>query len=470
MLFLIGLARGVTSATPQQQEFADTFRQAGLPVPTFFQGEREPAAHWQRSREITFAKSTRPFFDWYYIYVRDVKEKRAWAWTYAMSRCGRQKDGAKSSDGCKYEGAWPGFVTMEPGQAAQSYMERHGLKAWTASGATQSAQILSSGGTTNATIEGDGGNGSVVRLSGVLGTGSAAWRNEGGLGDSPISWDLRVSRRAGWFGESWIEQPFELGEKTGAIMWSPYGHMSTVEGHVTVRGRTFRLGGDKGRFRAYCDSNWGSAMPQPPPGGNPIDYPWGWYYAARPSVDPELDVSIICGVGRTWLGELTGSLYGKLCDLRIGSALRLSLWSWSFDRLGGKTASWASDSTSDSSGLQGVESFEIVRDNWTDWTDAYGAARVPMAQRLTITTRQHVISLAFRATRNATSRLVFPLENDLFSDFEALGAHATVEVRERAGDRAGRVVTSFVDDMGGLEFGYRVGTRGAESSLAERLA
>ena len=240
--------------------------------------------------------------------------------------------------------------------------------------------------------------------------------------------------------------------------------MSTVEGHVTVRGRTFQLGGDKGRFRAYLDSNWGSAMPQPPPGGKPIDFPWGWYYAARPSADPKLDVSIICGVGRTWMGWVTGSVYGKLCDLRIGSALRLSLWSWTFDRLGGKTASWASDS----SGLQGVESFEIVRENWTDWTDVYGAARVPMAQRLAITTRHHIISLAFRATRNATSRLVFPLENDLFSDFEALGAHAIVEVRERAGDGAGRVVTSFVDEMGGLEFGYRVGTlKDPESRLLE---
>lgn len=221
MFLFSSLVLGVTSALPQQQEFADTFHQAGLPVPTFVQGVREPAAHWQRSREVTYADSTRPFFDWYYIYVRDVKEKRAWAFTYAMSRCGRQKDDAKRSDGCKYEGAWPGFVTMEPGQAAVSYVERHDLKAWTASGATQSAHILSSGGTTNTTIIGDGGNGSVVHLSGVLATPTQAWRNEGGLGASPISWNLRVSRRAGWFGESWIEQPLELGEKTGAIMWSP---------------------------------------------------------------------------------------------------------------------------------------------------------------------------------------------------------------------------------------------------------
>ena len=439
-----------TSMTPQQ-EFNEIFAAAGMPVPKRLQGVREPPALWQRSREVTW-NSSKQFFDWYYIYVRDVEEKRAWAFTYAMSRCG--KDAAGRTDGCKYGGAWPGFVTMEPGEAAVSYVEQHELAAWRASGATQSATILSRTGSTNMTISAPHSDGSVVHLSGTLGTRAAAWRDEGGLGASPISWDLKVARRAGWFGESWVEQPFHLGEKMGAIMWSPYGHMGTVVGSITVRGRTFKLGGDEGRYRAYCDSNWGTHMPRPPPGGEAIDYPWGWYYAARPSADLKADVSIICGAGRTYMDWLTGSVYGKLCDLRVGAGFRLSLWSWTFDRLG-KTASWASDSDE----LQGVESFEITRGGWVNWTDGYGEARVPMAQQLSIVTRKHQISLNFSATRNATSRLVFPSEDTLFSDFEALGAIAAVEVRERKleGGGAGRVVASFVDDMAGLEFGYRVG-------------
>ena len=417
-----------------------------LPIPTFMHGKREPAASYQRSREAAFASTVEPFFDWYYVYVRDVQTRKAWGVTIAMTRCSAKQERSRP---CLYDAAWGCFLEVLPGQSAVQYVERWPRAAWNASTSVQNATITG-GPWTRLSIVADGANGSTIKLTGRLGTKSAAWRAEGGLEKHPLSWDLELSRRAGWFGESWIEQ-LGMGRQTGAIMWSPYSHQATVTGTITARGVTHSLGGDTGRFRAYADSNWGSTMPRPPPRKDPIEYPWGWYYAARPHADPEKDVSIICGAGRTWLGFLPSSLNGKLCDLQLGAALRLSLWSWASDRLDGATFSWASDA--DGTRHHQVDDFTIHRSQWIDWEDVYGKARVPMRQELVIRTQAHQVELNYTASPNCTARLLFALQDELFSDFETLGATVSVRVSERL---SGKNVVSFVDTMGGLEFGYRV--------------
>ena len=439
MLLLPALLLGM----PRSDEHAAIFTDAGLPVPTFLHGIREPAAKYQRSREGEFNGQAKPFFDWYYAYVRDTHTRTAWAFAYSMSRCGTSIEA-----NCTYEGTWPGAVLMRPGRAAAGYGERFPLDAWTASTERQDARIV--GPNSNLSIAATSADGNTVRLTGRMGSRDHAWRNEDGLGDQPIEWDLTVSRRAGWFGESWVESPINMGKLTGAIMWSPYGHQSTVEGTITMGGETVTLGGDKGRYRAYLDSNWGETMPRPPAGADPLHYPWGWYYATRPAADPAEDVSLICGAGRTDM-RTAGVVYGKLCDIRLGEKLRLSLWAWTFEDMGNRTASWSSDG-----GLQSVRSFDITRNKWVDWKDQFGKAHVPMAQRLEITTEHHTISLNFSASENATSRLLFPLQDEMFSDFETLGSTASVRISERGGSAT--VLAEFTDEMAGLEFGYRVPT------------
>lgn len=431
-------AEVVAATSPSAEE---VFARAGFPIPAFMHGAREPRASFQKSREEAFANTGNAFFDWYYVYVRDVQERKAWGVTIAMTRCANGNGAA-----CLYENAWGCFLEVLPGQAAAQYVERWPLSAWNASTTTQQATITG-GAWTRLSIASDGPDGSHISLRGRLGSKEAVWRSEGGLGEHALQFDLKLTRRAGWFGESWIED-LHLDRKSGAIMWSPYAHQATVTGTITARGATHVLGADAARFRAYADSNWGSTMPRPPPRGQSINYPWGWYYAARPHADPAKDVSIICGAGRTWLGLLPSSLNGRLCDLRLGTTLRLSLWAWTFDRLGGATASWASDG-----GGQKVNTFDIRRSDWADWADAYGTARVPMRQELRIATGGHRVELNYTAARNTTARLLFALQDDLFSDFETLGATVSVRVVELA---SGREVLSFVDPMGGLEFGYRV--------------
>ena len=436
------LLSGASSSIAEEEHKA-IFRAAGLPVPTFLHGVREPDATYQRSRADAFNDLKVPFFDWYYIYVRDVEQGHAYAFTYSMSRCGRSDDAAN----CTFEGAWPGFVTMAPGVASAAYTERHPLSAWRASSDRQHAEITSDRSALSIVAS---QNGSRIRLRGLLNSTDHIWRAQGALGKEALSWDLTITRRAGWFGESWIEA-MHLGRLTGAIMWSPYSHQATVEGTLSIGGKAVTFSGDGNRHRAYADSNWGETMPRPPPGADdPIHFPWGWYYAAQPRADPAADVSIICGAGRSYM-RFAGTVYGKLCDMRIGSALRLSLWSWTFERLGNRTASWASDG-----GAQGVTAFEITRTEWSDWQDEYGRARVPMAQVVRIETRHHEVTLRFSASPNATTRLVFPLQDVLFSDFEALGATAQVTVREKG---VATPIAAFTDPMAGLEFGYRVPTK-----------
>ena len=208
------------------------------------------------------------------------------------------------------------------------------------------------------------------------------------------------------------------------------------------------------------------------------------YYASQPHADPARDVSLICGAGRTYMRH-AGTVYGKLCDVRIGDALRLSLWSWTFEQHGNRTASWASDG-----GAQAVEHFGIRRSAWGAWGDQFGKATIPMSQVLEIVTSSHNLTLSFTASHNETGRLTFPLQDTLFSDFEALGATAQVRAVERpvhmhtctrahvhtctrahmhmhidtraqvrvVERRSGALIASFTDDMAGLEFGYRVPT------------
>ena len=410
MAALIVVCAGVPDPSAEQ---ADIFRAAGLPLPKFLHGVREPDATFQKSREEVFNDDATPFSDWYYVYVRDVKTRERWAFTYAMSRCSKSMPQAPP---CSYSGAWPSVVVMRPGHPALSYAERHPLSAWSASAVSQDAKIV--GGNSSYSIRATTPDGDHIRLVGDMASPSLAWPVAKGaqLAKGGISWDLTVSRRAGWFGESWIEG-MDLGRLTGAIMWSPYAHQSTVEGRITIGGETVDLGGDLGRFRAYADSNWGSTMPRPPPQSTDARaYPWGWYYATQPHADPALDASIICGAGRTFM-KYAGTVYGKLCDMRIGDKLRLSLWSWTFERLGNRTASWASDG-----GAQAVERFSIGRSAWSGWSDEFGNATVPMAQRLEIVTRSHNVTLSFAASQEETSRLTFA------RSFKVLGLGETVDL------------------------------------------
>ena len=130
------------------------FTEVGITVPKSWEGEREPVAHSQRYRGDEFASSLfakhKPFFQWYYIYVRDVLEKRAWAFTYSMSRCAGKKHTTKD---CLYEGSFPGFIMIPPSSAALNYAEKHPLTAWNASASTQDVHIT--GGNTSLLLTAD---------------------------------------------------------------------------------------------------------------------------------------------------------------------------------------------------------------------------------------------------------------------------------------------------------------------------
>ena len=239
-LLLCCAGAGVLDADAEQ---ADIFRAAGLPLPKFLHGVHEPDATFQKSREAIFSNGETPFFDWYYVYVRDVKTRERWAFTYAMSRCSKP---TPQQAPCSFEGAWPTAVVMKTGLPAEVYVERHPLAAWSASAEVQNASIASAN--SSYSIRATSADGNHIHVVGSMRSPTLSWPHaKGAQLSGGISWDLRVSRRAGWFGESFVED-MHLGHLTGAIMWSPYAHQSTVEGTITIGGQTVTLGGDLGRW------------------------------------------------------------------------------------------------------------------------------------------------------------------------------------------------------------------------------
>ncbi len=101
---------------------------------------------------------------------------------------------------------------------------------------------------------------------------------------------------------------------------------------------------------------------------------------------------------------------------------------------------------------EGEASIDVTRGEWVAWQDDLGAATLPLAQNVTITTPAHVVELRFSCPQQHYARLLFPHQDALFSDFEALGATVEAIVTDA---KTGAVVEQFTSKHAGIEFGYK---------------
>jgi predicted DNA-binding ribbon-helix-helix protein len=99
-----------------------------------------------------------------------------------------------------------------------------------------------------------------------------------------------------------------------------------------------------------------------------------------------------------------------------------------------------------------LTSFNVERSNWVQLKDDVGTAFIPRSQIVTVVTSSHRVVLNFTSSLEMYNRLLFPLKDSIFSDFEALGALASVEITKTDGS----LVTAFSSSSAGLEFGYQV--------------
>jgi len=269
---------------------------------TLFGGIVNPEAHFQRFRRELYPQS-RPFFQWWYFWVRDESTATHHAFYVHSSFC-------EANLPCNQSGVFVMAAQVDALQGATwSRYERYNLSSLVA--ATKGQHIMV--GDTFGLDASDDGN--VIHLTGTLSNHAATYRNVGIDQDTPISWNITLFRQFGWYAQPYEELPDRL---TGVIQWNTYAHSSRVEGSILVGDRTYAFSKESADHRAYADMNWGWDFPEAPgssqhaasasvqPHQSHLDfnYSWGWFYAGRPASSSVPEISVIAGCGFSYVDSI----------------------------------------------------------------------------------------------------------------------------------------------------------------------
>lgn len=422
-------------------------------------GVVQPGSYHQRYRRAEFS-ANKPFFQWWYFTVKDHKNNRYFAFDYSMS------DAVKDPTN---EGSYVLFamVDKQSGRNFQKY-ERYPLENFKA----EKDFDVTFRNNNNVDFEIKVIDDDTYHVRGKMRNSSNVWFAEGCDPDTYIEWDLVIHRIYGWYGQHDIQN---IAKSVGLIHWNTYAHDSEVEGYIKIDGTTYNIERNE-NFRAYCDQNWGVDFPKGKPS---IDFPWGWYHVNMPNPDPSKDLSIIAGVGRHNLAavfetsdnptKLNMPGMGKFADIRLNKDTHIGVRSIIMSPNSVEDVLMPGFVTTND-GL--VKIFKIERDNWVDFTDSYGSAKIPLNQKITIETKHYKTVMDFRSTIGDYNRLLFPHENYIFSDFEALGVNVHVIVSHLTEKtvylkwdlfrkfplkiKVYETIYDFWSDDGGLEYGYNV--------------
>jgi len=198
-----------------------------------------------------------------------------------------------------------------------------------------------------------------------------------------------------------------------------------------------------------------------------------------PNADPKKDLSIIAGIGRHNLAnaidlngkptELNIPGIGKFADIRLDGKTHIGVRSIVLSPKSVEDVNQPGFVTTND-GF--VKIFRIERSNWAIYSDAIGFAKIPLNQKITIETTNYKTVMDFKSEIGDYNRLLFPHENYIFSDFEALGVNVHVVIsrlmektvyarwdlsrRFPIKMKAFEVIREFTSDDGGLEYGYNV--------------
>ncbi len=422
-------------------------------------GVVQPGGYFQRYRRAEYDRE-RPFFQWWYFAIKDLASNRYFALDYSLS---------DSAEDPTNEGSYVMFGMVDGNDQTRFHKyERYPLERFSVKNDFD-LQIQADDGPDFSleALDDD-----TYHLRGKMHHPQRVWVAEGCEPGLEIEWDLIVHRIYGWFGQQDIQQ---LTEAIGLINWNTYGHAAEVEGFIRV-GETTHSFDRRPSFRAYCDQNWGESFPT---GSPAIEYPWGWYHVGLPSADRAKELSIIAGIGRhdltTKLKGASGASglavpgIGKFADIRLDASTHIGVRSLEgFGQNPQAPGIPLLASTNDGQ----VRQFKIERDDWAEFADAFGSAQIPLHQRVLIDTEHHLVALDYFSRLEDYNRLLFPHQDYVFSDFEALGVdvHVVVthrEVRTRYSwwdvlqlvpihEEQRKTLFDFWSDDGGLEYGYQL--------------
>ena len=447
-------------------------RGAAVPIPS---GIVDPPPHYQRYRRDEYPKAL-PFFQWWYFWVKDVASDEHYAFAYSMTSENneRAQPSARAADAppVPETGGYGLFAHVADGKHFAKTVQfplddlhvdnLFDFNINKANSGNASACFL--------TMEQQGDHG--VLLQGSMPGSQHVWYSSGGDPSTSVSWKLNFTRVRGFYGQPEFELPDKL---FPVIMWNTWAHLATVTGTIMVGGKQVTVDGS---FRAYGDMNWGTGFPEPPPSepDNYEEYHWGWYalssltdvFARDTRLASHLDeMSLIVGIGRTWAGFPFEEMAAQFGDIELGDSCTL------MDHCSTRAVKIAIDKSTkyplpfEGTNDGAVRAFSANQSAWTNFTDDFGTARLPLSQTVILETDHVRVEMVFASSPSQYVRLLFPHKDSLFSDFEALGTEVDLTLWLRAAkDAPWALHTNTTLPGGGLEFGYHVPATEAAAGLA----
>lgn len=279
--------------------------------------------------------------------------------------------------------------------------------------------------------------------------------------NSVFTWDLQISRIVGCCTQNdYIDDPL----MSEGIKWNTFCFDGLPTGSIQMGSENI-LFDDSGNFRAYADMNFdkvflGKAEPDEPED----KYRWSWASATKYDLsDPTNDISLIAGYG------VSDNMFG-LDSTPTGS------FAAAYNVLGHNIV-WKSIDTREglidvnliekcSWGTSKDTVVEVSIDAWDYfyYTDEYGQARIPHYQRYILEGEYVSIHMTFYVTADDINRLPSAYTEYTWSNFEALGCTAFVQIFEKSYkwwdvfhlNPINTLWEQFWDYNAGVEYGYAV--------------
>jgi hypothetical protein len=258
------------------------------------------------------------------------------------------------------------------------------------------------------------------------------YRIVGDLTNGLVSFDLTFHRVHGVI--VGIDQNKEQIESC-VMTSSLWGYHSEVEGTIREGNKVFTITRTP-RYRAYAAGSWGCRI-----------LPWSWFWLIDPSETPKDDVSMAWGhadITIPGLGDVAGVFSVTAYLNKLISSRSARLWP------GTSVSPLLMASSSD----HYVRDFTLQRLDWTEYSDEFGTATVPLRQIFGIATKHFNISVDFKVKLEDYFRIaVITLVNDqevVFSDFRAVAVPAHIRILK---DGA-LVYEKTVSTMTAVEYAY----------------
>ncbi|KAJ3429169.1 hypothetical protein M0813_13792 [Anaeramoeba flamelloides] len=397
-----------------QPTLAGFFRDDGIVNPPQF---------WQRFRNKDYL-STRPFYQWWYYSLEDYEKETTYIFAYSYSRCVNDMTNQGSY-------VFFGEVNRNSQDPHWQLISKYPLDEFKVNN-DFNVSIA------NGKFKLEPISDSVIHLKGEIDDSSHVWFAQNIDKSTKITWDLTLERVQGWYGQSDLELEDDL---VGEISWNTYAHDSQISGEIKINSKTIKIEKSP-NFRIYGDMNWGDYFPH----GNGKEMSWGWYNVIIPAENPEDDIAIIVGSGKTKTGTSLGIMTASFSNIKIGSERQGFRYVVGLDDTPGRSVLLATAGKN-----YKLYNFNVTRTNWIDITDDLGTSQIPLTQVVHIDSSKWVITLTCKSTPEMYNRLLFPTDGMVFSDWEALGVNVHVLIKEASG----KVILDKVVNYGGLEFGYK---------------